>query len=84
MESLPRIDPVDGLDEDVIFQVLLYLSRHDLYKWSLVSRRFAIIARPLLWRRIEFRYRYMTKSEMLIKRPCKIWIQRGHADATNP
>jgi hypothetical protein len=67
MESLPRIDPVDGLDEDVLFQVLSYLSRHGLYQWSLISRKFASIARPLLWRRIEFRYRYMTKSEMMIK-----------------
>jgi hypothetical protein len=69
MEFLPRVNPVDGLDEDVLFQVLSYLSRHDLYQWSLVSRKFASIARPLLWRRIEFRYRYMTKSEMIMKGP---------------
>jgi hypothetical protein len=71
MEFLPSVDPVDGLDEDVLFQVLSYLSRHDLYQWSLVSRNFASIARPLLWRRIEFRYRYMTKSEMMKKGPAK-------------
>jgi hypothetical protein len=70
-EFLPRVDPVDGLDEDVLFQVLSYLSRHDLYQWSLVPRNFASIARPLLWRRIEFWYRYMTKSEMMVKGPAK-------------
>lgn len=59
MNILPRFD------EDVFFHILSYLPRRDLYQWSQVSRKFGSIARPLLWCHIEFRYRYMTKSEVL-------------------
>jgi hypothetical protein len=55
MEFLPLVE------EDVLFQILSYLPRHDLYQWSLVSRKFACIARPLLWRRIEFRNQIINK-----------------------
>jgi hypothetical protein len=56
MEYLPLID------DDVLTEILPHLPRHDIYQWSLTSRRLASLTLPLPWRRVKFEFQIRTTS----------------------